>query len=79
MNSATQGVQCLSDDGVELWQALEYRGQLRNNTLALLGQATPALKSGLNGSGHTPDRHPRVVIPDADTSTARDSPHSAVH
>jgi len=51
MNGATQSVQRLIDDGLEPWRALEYRGQLRNNALTLLGQANPVLKSGLNGSG----------------------------
>jgi len=60
-------------DGVEQWRALEYRGQLRANTLSLLGKADPAVKSGLNGPGQSPlEIHHTVPYADPDAQRARD-------
>jgi len=73
MGGAMQGAQSVIHDGVEQWQALEYRGRLRSNTLSLLGQSNPALKLGLNGPGQPRlEIHHTVPYADPGAKRARD-------
>ena len=73
MDSTVEGVGNVLHDGVEQWRALEYRGQLRTNTLSLLGKADPALKSGLNGPDQSRlEIHHTVPYADPDAQRARD-------
>jgi len=72
VDSATQGMQSVIHDGAEQWREFEYRGQLRTNTLSLLGRADPALKSRLNGSGQPRlDIHHTVPYADPGAMNAR--------
>jgi len=59
-------------DGVEQWQALEYREQLRRNTLSLIGQKQPGAQGGAHGQSRL-EIHHTVPCVDPDAKDARNA------